>query len=43
MRSRLHRLTGRRPPWSFWLPEMVATGALITAAALVIAWLLLEL
>ena len=43
MRSPLRRLVARRPPWSFWLPELFASGALIAATALVIGWLLLDL
>ena len=43
MRSPLRKLTARRPSWSFWLPELFANGVLIAAAALVIAWLLLDL
>ena len=43
MHSRLRRLTARRPPWSFWLPELFVSGVVITAAALVIAWVLVEL
>ena len=43
MRSRLRRLTARHPSWSFWLPELFASAAVITAAALVLAWILVEL
>ncbi len=42
MRVRIRRLAARHPPWSFWLPELLASGTIIAVCALTIAWLLLR-